>query len=224
MKIVGHRGAAGLAPENTLLSIKKALEFDVDAVEFDVRVTKDRKLVLLHDSDLKRICDNTAKVKDLTLAQLRKIPTISGEPIPTLKEALELLENKTVFLEPKDGDILEELDGATKNSKADIRYTTRQHKLLTGLKLKRPELKIYPTNDWAWRSLAGQIRRLGADGLSINYSLLNPLTFWQIKKLNIEMLVFTVDEPNQIEKAARLFKDAWLCTNRPDIARSLLKK
>ncbi len=225
MKIVGHRGAAGLAPENTLASLKVALELGVDAVEFDVRLTKDRQLVLMHDDDLERTCGQKTKIRDLSLKQLLRIPTLSGEPIPTLVQALELIGNsKTIFLEPKDSDMFNELIKITKDYTADIRYTTREHGLLAKIKEFNPKLKIYPTNDWVWKSLTKQVKNLNADGLSINYTLLNPLSFWQIRKNNFDMIIFTVDDPNQIEKANRIFKDAWLCTNRPDIALNILNK
>ena len=218
MKVVGHRGAAGLAPENSLKAISLACGMGVDAVEFDVRVTKDRKLILMHDDDLVKCCGVNKKIKEMSLSQILKIPTLSGEPIPRLEEALEIVDGKTVFLEPKDSDIYHELIAITKGSSADIRYTTREHTLLAEIKHHNPELKIYPTNDWVWYSLKKQIRKLRADGLSINYGLLNPLTLWMVKRLNVEMLIFTVDDATQIEKAKNLFSDVWLCTNRPDIA------
>jgi len=53
MKIIGHRGAKGLAPENTLASMQAALDNNVDAIEFDVRVTRDNVPVINHNPDIK---------------------------------------------------------------------------------------------------------------------------------------------------------------------------
>lgn len=222
MKVVGHRGAAGLAPENTLKSLSIALKLGVDAVEIDIRLTKDRQLVLMHDEDLMHCCGVNKKLRDLTYNQLKKIPTLSGEPIPTLQEALKVIKNRVVFLEPKDGDMYDELMHATANSQADIRYTTREHSLLAKIKNNHPNFKIYPTSDWVWYSVNRLINRMNASGISINYKFLNPLTYWLVRRHGAEMMIFTVDEPNEIEKAQKMFGDAWLCTNRPDLALEIL--
>jgi len=84
---IAHGGASAYAPENTLKSIKKALEMNVDAVEVDVQVSKDGYLVIFHDLTLKRVANMNVFVKDLTLSQLKKINVGDGEKIPTLDEA-----------------------------------------------------------------------------------------------------------------------------------------
>ncbi|GAG33384.1 unnamed protein product, partial [marine sediment metagenome] len=62
MIIMGHRGAAALEPENTLLSIGRAIEFGVDAVEIDVRLNKDKEVVVIHDSTVDRTTDGMGPV------------------------------------------------------------------------------------------------------------------------------------------------------------------
>ena len=62
MKIIGHRGAAGLELENTLPSIRMAIELGVDGVEFDVRITADRQLVLCHDDNTSRMSNVDKKI------------------------------------------------------------------------------------------------------------------------------------------------------------------
>ena len=54
VEVIGHRGAAGYEPENTIRSFKKAIAFGVDTIELDVRLTKDKKLIVLHDQELDR--------------------------------------------------------------------------------------------------------------------------------------------------------------------------
>jgi glycerophosphoryl diester phosphodiesterase len=91
---IGHRGARAYEPENTLRSFKKALEIGVDAVEFDVRRTKDNQLVVIHDADVKRTTDGDGLVSELTLEEIKGFSAEKGEKIPTLKEALDFLDNK----------------------------------------------------------------------------------------------------------------------------------
>ncbi len=100
---VGHRGARAYEPENTVCSFKKALEMGVDAVELDVRKTKDHHIVVIHDADVKRTTNGEGLVSDLTLEQIKNLSTEEGEKTPTLEEALDFLDKKVkVFIELKE--------------------------------------------------------------------------------------------------------------------------
>jgi len=91
---IGHRGAKAYEPENTLRSFRKALEIGVDAVEFDVRKTKDNHLVVIHDADVRRTTDGEGLVSELTLEEVKGFSADKGEKIPTLTEALDFLGKK----------------------------------------------------------------------------------------------------------------------------------
>ncbi|MFB3889959.1 MAG: glycerophosphodiester phosphodiesterase [Candidatus Bathyarchaeia archaeon] len=100
---IGHRGARAYEPENTLRSFKKALELGADAVELDVRRTKDNELVVIHDADVKRTTNGKGLVSDLTLKEVKSLATEKDERIPTLEEALGFLDKKVkVFVELKE--------------------------------------------------------------------------------------------------------------------------
>jgi len=93
--VIGHRGAAGKAPENTLASIRQAIEDGADWVEIDVQETLDGEVVVIHDSDFMKLAGINLKVWDGTLEQIRKIdigswfdPRFSSERVPTLAEVL----------------------------------------------------------------------------------------------------------------------------------------
>lgn len=70
MLVIGHRGAAGLAPENTPLSFRKAINLGVEWIEFDVRKTADNKIVVFHDPTLERVTNGKGRVCDYTLVEL----------------------------------------------------------------------------------------------------------------------------------------------------------
>lgn len=91
---IGHRGAAGYEPENTLRSFQKALDLGADAVEFDVRMTKDGQLVVCHDATLERIAWKRGLLRDRTLAELKQLNFGKGEHIPTVREALGFLKGR----------------------------------------------------------------------------------------------------------------------------------
>ncbi len=96
--LVGHRGACGHAPENTLVSLRRARGFGLEWVEFDVRVTSDGIPVLLHDETLDRTTDASGPLVDRSAASLAGVDAGSwfsaafrGEAVPTLEEAVRWL-------------------------------------------------------------------------------------------------------------------------------------
>ncbi|MFC1233648.1 glycerophosphodiester phosphodiesterase family protein [Vibrio sp. F74] len=94
--IVGHRGAAALAPENTLAGIKKAAEVGIHWIEIDTQLTADHIPVIFHDENLERCTNGTGKLASLALNELKQLDagswfgeSFSNETIPTLEEALQ---------------------------------------------------------------------------------------------------------------------------------------
>ena len=84
----GHRGAAAYEPENTLRGFSKAVALGVDAIEFDVMLSKDHIPVVIHDETLERTTNGKGKVEDYTLQELKQLDAGKGERILTLEEAL----------------------------------------------------------------------------------------------------------------------------------------
>ncbi|RJE72932.1 glycerophosphodiester phosphodiesterase family protein [Reichenbachiella sp. MSK19-1] len=102
-KIVGHKGASGVAPENTLAAFQKAMDMGADMVEIDVHYTLDGEVVVFHDEDVDRTTNGTGKIHKMTLAEVKQLDAGSwfgdheqykGEKIPTLQETLELIHGK----------------------------------------------------------------------------------------------------------------------------------
>ncbi|MBV36388.1 MAG: glycerophosphodiester phosphodiesterase [Rickettsiales bacterium] len=91
--VIGHRGALGLAPENTLLSFQKALELGVDGVEFDVQNIDD-ELIVFHDETLDRTTNANGRLLDYSINELRQFDAGQGEKIPLLAEVIELIGDK----------------------------------------------------------------------------------------------------------------------------------
>ncbi|MBI4845015.1 MAG: glycerophosphodiester phosphodiesterase [Candidatus Omnitrophica bacterium] len=88
---IGHRGACGYAPENTLLSFEKALELKVDFIELDVQVCKTKEVVVIHDTKVDRTTNGKGYVAEKTFAQLKKMDAGKGQRIPLLEEVLDLV-------------------------------------------------------------------------------------------------------------------------------------
>ncbi len=103
--ITGHRGAGGLAPENTLASIQLALDLGVDRIEIDVQQTNDNVIIVLHDRTLKRTTNGFGFIKSMNYADLLKYSAgikfnkvYAEEKIPTLEQVIDLINGKVELL------------------------------------------------------------------------------------------------------------------------------
>ncbi len=94
MQIMGHRGAAGLAPENTIAAIAEGLAAKADWIEFDVRRTQDGHIVLVHDRTTRRVAKKRVPVHKAAMEELQSLEMKRGESIPTLEEAIEIIGRK----------------------------------------------------------------------------------------------------------------------------------
>lgn len=103
--VIAHRGASGIAPENTLVAIQKAMEFGADMIEIDVHYSKDKKVVVMHDHDVIRTTEGLEDIENLTLEELRQLEAgawfsaaYAGEPIPLLEDVMSLMQGKKILL------------------------------------------------------------------------------------------------------------------------------
>ena len=94
--MVAHRGASAYAPENTMAAFRQAIEMDADYIELDVRLSKDGRLVVMHDAAVDRTTDGKGRVRDLTFGELRSLDAggwfgerFRGEKVPSLEEVLD---------------------------------------------------------------------------------------------------------------------------------------
>ncbi|MBT3604526.1 MAG: glycerophosphodiester phosphodiesterase, partial [Candidatus Latescibacteria bacterium] len=94
---IAHRGFSSQYPENTILAFQKALDIGIDWMEFDLQVTSDNHLVVMHDKTVDRTTNGTGLVSDLTLEQVKKLDAgshldaqFAGEQVPTFEEVVTL--------------------------------------------------------------------------------------------------------------------------------------
>lgn len=101
--LIGHRGASGYEPENTLRSFSRAFRDGANAVELDLRATADCRIVVIHDRTVDRTTDGEGRVDELGFQDIRSLDAGSGERIPTLDEVLDLARrwSGTIFAELK---------------------------------------------------------------------------------------------------------------------------
>ncbi len=219
MKIIGHRGAAGLVAENTLASIEEALKYAVDGIEFDVRQTADGHFVLCHDPDLMVATGSDTLINKLTLADIKKMPTLNGQPVATLAGALELAGNRVeiIFVEHKDD------FGADKLLKVLMQYrdlpiciTSFKHgqiKKLVELKCPFPLFLAERHNPF---EIINTARQIGAQGITLNYWILNPYTYWICRFHGLKVMAYTVNNRFSAWWLKLFYYRIYLCTNYPN--------
>lgn len=99
---IAHRGFSGHYPENTMLAFRKAVEAGADGIEFDVHLSKDGEIVIIHDERVDRTCNGTGRVQDFTAQELAnlnagKLFGLEAEGVPTLAQYLEFIQDKNII-------------------------------------------------------------------------------------------------------------------------------
>jgi len=222
--VVGHRGAAGLEPENTLRSFRRAIELGVDLVECDVRLTADGAPVLLHDETLDRTTDGRGPVAGTTLEALRNLDAGKGERVPTLSEFLALISGRCgAHLELKaDGTPAVVLEVVEREGMLEsIIFTSGRTERLAEVRQLCGEASFEhifsdPPPDAIPRALS-----VCASRISVNH---NHLTTDFVRAAHDAGLVVVTWTPNtEEEMVAGIEKGVdFVCTDRPDILLRLL--
>jgi len=225
VEIIAHRGASHDAPENTLASVNLAWKRNADAVEIDVFLSKDGRIVVTHDESPKRFGGPDRKIASQTLAELRKIDVGSwkgkkfvGERMPTLEEVVATIPKaKRLFIEIKCGaEILPELKRVLKAAGKQPRQTAIigfSYDTMRAAKREFPHLQVYwvvglkqNKTTKAWRpTVETMIRKAKAaklDGLDLSAKpLINRDYVAKVKQAGLGCYVWTV---NSARQAARL--------------------
>lgn len=218
MKVIGHRGACGLALENTLASLEIACLLGVDAIEFDIRKTKDNELVLCHDADLDRISDRQDKISNLTLKELQQIVLKDGHSVvPTLRQALTLVKQMPVIIEIKENDCMPELLKILDEFQhPNVTIASFKHDEMILARQLRPDIRIFLAEKTQPVEIIHLARDIKANGFDLNFWLLNPLIYWLAKRHNLEIMVFTVNQTLLVRFINLIYPDVAICTNHPE--------
>ncbi len=236
--VVAHRGASGLAPENTLAAFRRALEIGAPAVECDVHLTADDVPIVIHDARVDRTTDGTGDVASLRLAELRALdagrwfsPSYAGERLPTLDEVLTASAGRArVFVELKVGGGAALVDRALADVQrcdaavAIISFGPEEVRLVAE---RRPDLPLgflVARKTVEERGVAEVIEKaaqLGAGFISPQEGSVDVSFVAAAHGTGLPVSVWTVDDPDRMRTLANLGVDA-ITTNQPDVALALL--
>lgn len=195
MYVIGHRGAAGLAPENTISGFRKALETGVDAVEFDVQSTPDGAIVLSHDKPE------------------------SPNGLVTLEEALDCINGKVdIVIDVKPGCdpiiLISHLDTTT--YKGHITIASKSPKILALLKAKQPDYEYALQERYSGVRASYRARKLGITRLHFQARVLWSGFIKAMNKQGYEVYAYTVNDPRKAAKWERSGLKG-VFTDRPDL-------
>lgn len=246
---VAHRGASHYAPENTLAAVKEAAKRHATLFEIDVQLTRDKQLILMHDTNLARTTDAEQvfpdrapwSVGDFTLAELRRLdagswfdPKFEGEPIPTLGHTLRamrsaglglLLEVKSPELYPGMGTVL---------AAELLRHPSWSGKDPRGRRLIIQSFNwdfiraFKPLMPWLPQGLLGtppaeQLPELAkfADQINPSHGTIDAAYVAQIHEAGMEAFAWTINDEAGMRRAIDLKVDG-IITNRPDVLHGVL--
>ena len=218
MIIIAHRGASAYEPENTLRSFKRAIEMGADMIELDVRLSRDRHLVIMHDNEVDRTTNGHGFVKEKTLSELKKLDAGMGESVPTLEEVIALLKGKAGFvIELKDlgteegvislikeKDLIEHVFIVSFNQNLLKRIKDLESKVKTGLILLSSSDPI---------RLAKECQ---ADAVAPFHEFITSDLIEKAHKNNLKIITWTVDNQGEAESLRDAGIDG-IVTNKPDI-------
>lgn len=237
-RVWAHRGASAYAPENTLDAFETAIKMGADGIELDVHLSSDGEIIVNHDSDLKRTSHTEGKIKEMTLAELKKATPnakFEGEflhaKIPTLREVYDLIRptDLTVNVEIKsDAPELEaKLYRLCLEMKMRERVIYSSFKASTLLRMQEldPCAAVAPLyDDLAYPWLYGASFNARALHPNHKYVLAQGQSYVdEAHRRGMMVNPFTVDKEDVMEILAGYGCDA-IITNVPDIARKVLDK
>ncbi len=231
MEIIAHRGASYDAPENTLASVRLAWQQGADAVEVDVHLSRDNRVVVIHDADTKRISGIKRLVRDLTFAELQKLdvgkwksPKYTGEQLALLEDVIGMIPfGKRMLVEIKTGpEIVPHFPQVPSN----VTPISFDLEAIAAMKAARPDLQCYWVVGWRrdWKGggwlpkpsrMIEQALENNLDGLDVGAN--GPVTATFVKKAHaagLGVYVWTVDSVAKARKLRIAGVDG-IATNRP---------
>ncbi len=238
-EIIAHRGASFMAPENTLASVKLGYAEGADAVEIDIHLSSDQRVMVIHDKDTKRTArGNNKLIKETDAANLRQLEVGSwkdsryrGEKIPFLEEVLALVpEDKKLVIELKTGpEILPALQDIVDKSgvKDRLIFISFNKESILQVKQLFPAIPAYwLLHSWAEHSVDQAIaiaKKGGLEGLNVNHMLVTDQFMEKMNSHSLKVYVYTVNDA-QAGKALAAQGVKGITTDRPQWLRAQLAK
>lgn len=221
--VIGHRGAMGHETENTIASIEKAMELDVDMIEIDVFTIKSGETVVFHDETLDRLTNASGKIEDLSYLELQKVIVDGGHRIPVLQDVLKAIKHKVKLnIELKGSGTADRVNSIINSYIKEKGWKTEDFLISSfkwdELKAMRALNAAIPIAILTGKDLDGAIsiaKELNAEAINPNYKMLNAENNLKIQEAGFKIYTWTVNEPEDIMAMKRLDVDG-IITNYPE--------
>ncbi len=224
--VVGHRGAAGVLPENTLAGFRYAIELGVDYVECDVHLSRDGQLVVMHDATVDRTTDATGAICDLDFDRIRALDAGEGEQIPTLDEVLALVQGQVKLLCELKGEGVENatIDAVkARGMTGEVHFTCFNMDRLEAVRRLGDDLLIGAILPDPEEKDIARAFELGAAGIGIQYRNLCLRQVERVLDAGLDLRAWNPDSlPEQMAMIGLGVKG--VSSNRPDILLDHLNK
>ncbi|MGL5323833.1 MAG: glycerophosphodiester phosphodiesterase [Aeromonas sp.] len=222
MQIIAHRGASGLAPENTLKAMAKALELGASAIEIDVQAA-DGELWVFHDRRLERCTNGKGVLTEQSRAYLEQLDAGEGEVIPTLWQVMEIIAGRCeLHIELKGADTADAVAALTKRAENELGFTPGQwvvssfhHPELARFAPLRPDIRIGALTANLPLELAYFAEKLGAWSINCDVDFIDAALVDDAHRRGLKVLAYTVDHLADQQQLAAMGVDG-IFTNRPD--------
>ncbi|MGY5860529.1 MAG: glycerophosphodiester phosphodiesterase family protein [Candidatus Thorarchaeota archaeon] len=224
--VVGHRGASGLAPENTMLAHRAAYDAGAHMVEIDVQETLDGKLVCIHDYNVDRTTNGSGAVAELSYREIQELDAGNGAKIPTLTEVLDYVRGKMkINIELKvtdiEKDVLSMVNERSMNS--NVVVSSFLHGTLVATRNLDSDIYTAVLDETLRDDLISNVLELKANALNLDHTLLTPDILEQAHGENIEVFAWTVNDSSKMKDFYKMGVDG-IITDYPDIAIEILNK
>ncbi len=218
-QIVGHRGAAGHAPENTLLSFRTAIEIGCRAVEMDAHLSKDGEVIVIHDAKVDRVTDGRGSVRRMTVPELKSLRLAQGQRLPTLREVISLCKGKVqMHIELKARGTAEPVAELIQEFGVEAEVVILSFKigLLKRIKRLNPRLRVTylflrkPLRLWSI------VKKVPIDVIGPRMRLATDKLVRRAHDLGCKVYVHVVNDPAAAERLTAMHVDAF-CTDFPKL-------
>lgn len=215
---IGHRGAAGHVPENTLRSIEQAIALGCDLVEVDVRRTRDGDLVLLHDERVDRTTNGKGAVAEMTLKDLRRLDADGGPQIPTLQEALHVASGRVgLILELKASGIGAQVCGLVQEAgfTGPVIYASFLHEELLPVREVAPTAATMALFKKLLQDPVASVKNARATHAGLRFDTATKPIVNALHRAGRQVIVYTVNKPKDIQRV-RLLRVDGIISDFPD--------
>jgi glycerophosphoryl diester phosphodiesterase len=215
---IGHRGAAGHDPENTLAAIQKGIALGVDFVEIDLRRTADRVLVVLHDKTVNRTTNGKGRVDQLSLQEVKKFNAGNGEHIPTLKEVLKVAAGEAgLMLELKVKGMAQQTAEVVREAgfRDPVIYASFLHDELQHVRTVEPEASLMVLFGGLSRASVARAIKYGSSYVGLRHDKTTRVLVDSFHRAGLLVFVYTADAPSDIQRALSLDVDG-VISNFPE--------